>query len=58
MAMKVVRQARLELSGGSTPDLLSPPPPFPGSGDSSRKRAMEGVRVRAGPRYPNRNGSK
>ena len=25
--MKVVRQARLELSGGSTPDLLSPPPP-------------------------------
>ena len=27
LAMKVVRQARLELSGGSTPDLLSPPPP-------------------------------
>ena len=30
MAMKVVRQARLELSGGSTPDLLRPtadPPP-------------------------------
>ena len=31
MAMKVVRQARLELSGGSTPDQLrpqpSPPPP-------------------------------
>ena len=26
MAMKVVRQARLELSGGSTPDQLSPPP--------------------------------
>ena len=25
MAMKVVRQARLELSGGSTPDLLRPP---------------------------------
>ena len=25
--MKVVRQARLELSGGSTPDQLSPPPP-------------------------------
>ena len=24
MAMKVVRQARLELSGGSTPDLLRP----------------------------------
>eukprot|EP00670_Eutreptiella_braarudii_P020395 CAMPEP_0174352534 /NCGR_PEP_ID=MMETSP0811_2-20130205/10970_1 /TAXON_ID=73025 ORGANISM="Eutreptiella gymnastica-like, Strain CCMP1594" /NCGR_SAMPLE_ID=MMETSP0811_2 /ASSEMBLY_ACC=CAM_ASM_000667 /LENGTH=85 /DNA_ID=CAMNT_0015482685 /DNA_START=345 /DNA_END=600 /DNA_ORIENTATION=+ len=24
-AMKVVRQARLELSGGSTPDLLRPP---------------------------------
>ena len=23
--MKVVRQARLELSGGSTPDLLRPP---------------------------------
>ena len=28
--MKVVRQARLELSGGSTPDLLSPPPPLEG----------------------------
>ena len=33
MAMKVVRQARLELSGGSTPDLLRPrdafvPPEF------------------------------
>ena len=27
--MKVVRQARLELSGGSTPDQLSPPPPPP-----------------------------
>ena len=31
MAMKVVRQARLELSGGSTPDqlrpLVHPPPP-------------------------------
>ena len=26
MAMKVVRQARLELSGGSTPDQLRPPP--------------------------------
>ena len=26
MAMKVVRQARLELSGGSKPDLLRPPP--------------------------------
>ena len=26
MAMKVVRQARLELSGGSTPDLLRPAP--------------------------------
>ena len=25
MAMKVVRQARLELSGGSTPDQLRPP---------------------------------
>ena len=25
LAMKVVRQARLELSGGSTPDLLRPP---------------------------------
>ena len=25
MAMKVVRLARLELSGGSTPDLLRPP---------------------------------
>ena len=25
MAMKVMRQARLELSGGSTPDLLRPP---------------------------------
>ena len=24
--MKVVRQARLELSGGSTPDQLRPPP--------------------------------
>ena len=31
MAMKVVRQARLELSGGSTPDQLRPPtdPPNP-----------------------------
>ena len=48
LAMKVVRQARLELSGGSTPDLLrphsfprsppGPPPPFqcPGSQNSSR----------------------
>ena len=27
LALKVVRQARLELSGGSTPDLLRPPPP-------------------------------
>ena len=27
LAMKVVRQARLELSGGSTPDQLTPPPP-------------------------------
>ena len=35
MAMKVVRQARLELSGGSTPDLLRPPP--------SRPRAMPQV---------------
>ena len=26
LAMKVVRQERLELSGGSTPDLLRPPP--------------------------------
>ena len=32
MAMKVARQARLELSGGSTPDQLrpqTPPPPLP-----------------------------
>ena len=29
MAMKVVRQARLELSGGSTPDQLRPPPRAP-----------------------------
>ena len=29
MAMKVVRQARLELSGGSTPDQLRPTPPLP-----------------------------
>ena len=29
LAMKVVRQARLELSGGSTPDLLRPPPALP-----------------------------
>ena len=28
MAMKVVRQARLELSGGSTPDQLRPPHPW------------------------------
>ena len=27
LAMKVVKQARLELSGGSTPDLLNPLPP-------------------------------
>ena len=37
MAMKVVRQARLELSGGSTPDQLRPlvvphPLSFPGGG--------------------------
>ena len=28
LAMKVLRQARLELSGGSTPDLLRPQPPL------------------------------
>ena len=62
MAMKVVRQARLELSGGSTPDLLRPPPfqyiaarSCPPRPRSARARggcrgccSMERRRVRAG----------
>ena len=40
MAMKVVRQARLELSGGSTPDQLRPPRPM---GDRHLVTAHPGV---------------
>ena len=40
MAMKVVRQARLELSGGSTPDQLRPP--LAGAVGSSNHRAIGG----------------
>ena len=50
--MKVVRQARLELSGGSTLDQLSPPPPRqgarqPGWGERRGPREHLGERVGA-----------
>ena len=41
MAMKVVRQARLELSGGSTPDQLRPPQ---GGGGAVLQGGMGGSR--------------
>ena len=44
--MKVVRQARLELSGGSTPDQLRPP--------SLYKVPTYSTRVGAAPRAPGR----
>ena len=43
MAMKVVRQARLELSGGSTPDLLSPPPGHVRHGRAGRAVWVRGL---------------
>ena len=50
--MRVVRQARLEHSGGYTPDQLSPPPPTqgarqPGWGERRGLREHPGERVGA-----------
>ena len=41
MAMKVVRQARLELSGGSTPDQLRPWDPPPSSPSTVSKITLK-----------------
>ena len=45
MAMKVVRQARLELSGGSTPDQLRPPSFLPESPRREVVRSSAGTGV-------------